>query len=94
MCWRLGDREGTPNPITCTVRFCFRLPPAMLARARIGDWDRAPPDTVVHVSPSGEVRISARATAVSFTADGWRPEPLPRSCANSGPTDRFRFMPF
>jgi hypothetical protein len=57
----LGHRDGgAPNPITCRVLFSFRLPPAMLARARIGDWQYAEPGVVVHVGPSGEVRIDAR----------------------------------
>jgi hypothetical protein len=58
---RIGDRENSPNPISCTVQFQFRLPPAMLARAhRLGDWERATPGVVLHVAPSGEVRVAVR----------------------------------
>jgi hypothetical protein len=57
---RIGDREGAPNPVTCRVLFSFRLPPAMLARTRPGDRPCAEPGLIVHVGPSGEVRINVR----------------------------------
>jgi hypothetical protein len=57
---RIGDRESVPNPISGTVRFSFKLPSTLMMRARVGDWQRAEPGVVVHVGPSGEVRINAR----------------------------------
>jgi|ERR1700683_2283069 len=57
---RIDGRESAPTLICGAVLFSFRLPPALLMRARLGDWQRAEPGVVVHVGPSGEVRISAR----------------------------------
>jgi hypothetical protein len=48
------------------VRFRFHLPPALLVRAPIGDWPRAPRGVVLHVGPGGQIRVSARNGSESY----------------------------
>jgi len=41
------------------VRFCFRLPAAMLLLAPVGLWPKAPKGTSLDVTPDGDVTITS-----------------------------------
>src|SRR5580658_2667283 len=57
---RIDARDGAPNSIWMTVQFRFKLPPELLMRARLGDWQLAEPGVALHVAPTGEIRLTVR----------------------------------